>query len=742
MKQKIFTVAIALIVSLTTLMAQQIQIGNSSTFYELTGTAPNLTLTISGRGDMPDFINYSEQPWYAEQNDITSLVIGSSITGIGRSSFVYLTGITSVVIPEGIENIGYSAFGFTGLTSVTLPSSLLSVSPTSFYGNTSLEEINISDNETYKSIDGILYIHNPELGFNNMTELVTYPAGKAGDYIIPQTVTHIHDFAIYSALKMTSVVIPEGVIYIGSSNFYDCDLLPSVTLPASVSVVGFPLGYDHDVATTTIVCLNPIPPQVIDNRGDDIDHLALMTLKVPRRAIDAYQNAAVWNEFGTIEAADCPTSGTVFSVGNNRDEIIEWSIEGSTLTFGGSGSMPGYMYEGTPWSCESEAITDIIIGEDILCVGDNAFSNLFSLKSMTLHTTNPDGLWLCSPEAIIFGNVNIFNAILYVPFEMIDLYSNAQPWANFGEIRPISCQTSGSLTYTTNNPDNIVYWEINNGTLTFSGDGNIPSYYYGQAPWACDGSAITNLIIGDGIMSIREEAFSNFVNLKTVTVYWQNPAPIQGSSFGNIGVANITLYVPAGTVDTYRMAPDWRGFKIVENMEQEVEITGVTDNSIEISWSEVTGTTMYRISVFDNMELLNPVYYEEVPANSSKAVLSLKASKTYTVLVEGLMSAKTYFYNIEAIDNSNNAIAGLSGNFTTTGNSSAGKPAAGAIAVYATLQGIAVANATAGETIAVYSLSGMQIATARAEGSETNVAVQARGVYIVRVGGFATKVVF
>ena len=436
------------------------------------------------------------------------------------------------------------------------------------------------------------------------------------------------------------------------------------------------------------------------------------------------------------EGSDCPTSGTVPSAGSNPDEIIEWSIEGSTLTIGGSGSIPDYDYGQAPWACNFETITDIIVGEGIICVGTNAFSNFFAMRSMTLQTTDLAGLYFCSTEAANFANVPINNATLYVPFELIDLYSYMPVWMDFGEILPISCPTSGNIIRTTNNPDDIIYWEIKNGTLTIDGTGNILDYQYGRAPWACDGSEIINLIIGDGIGSIGNEAFSNFVNLQTVTVYWQDPESVPMSApFGNINVGNVTLYVPAGTVDIYKMTPDWRAFKIVESMEQNVEITEVTDNSVEISWDEVSGAAMYLVSVFDDRENINPVYYEEVSANSSKA------AKTYTVLIEELMPAQTYFYNIEAIDSDNNAIAGISGNFTTTGTSTIGKTDANAITVYTTAAGVTVINAIAGETITVYTLSGMIAATARTNEGETNIALSARGIYIVKVGGFTTKVV-
>jgi hypothetical protein len=51
---------------------------------------------------------------------LTSVIIGNGVTSIGSSAFQGCTGLTEIEIPNSVTSIGSSAFdGCTGLTSIT-----------------------------------------------------------------------------------------------------------------------------------------------------------------------------------------------------------------------------------------------------------------------------------------------------------------------------------------------------------------------------------------------------------------------------------------------------------------------------------------------------------------------------------------------------------------------------------------------------------------------------------------------
>jgi hypothetical protein len=59
--------------------------------------------------------------------------IPSSVAIIGDYAFYGCTGLTNVTIPSSVVSIGYSAFAYTGLTSITIPSSVTVIDALAFY---------------------------------------------------------------------------------------------------------------------------------------------------------------------------------------------------------------------------------------------------------------------------------------------------------------------------------------------------------------------------------------------------------------------------------------------------------------------------------------------------------------------------------------------------------------------------------------------------------------------------------
>ena len=73
---------------------------------------------------------------------LTSLTIPSSVTSIGESAFSGCSGLTSLTIPSSVTSIGESVFlGCSGLTSFTIPSSVTSIGWGAFCGCSGLTSI-------------------------------------------------------------------------------------------------------------------------------------------------------------------------------------------------------------------------------------------------------------------------------------------------------------------------------------------------------------------------------------------------------------------------------------------------------------------------------------------------------------------------------------------------------------------------------------------------------------------------
>ena len=97
------------------------------------------TLTISGSGKMSDF---SEAPWAAYKDSITTVKITGGVTYIGARSFKNYDSITSVSFGSDLYEIGEEAFyDCDGLTSISLPASFKVFGASSFYSCSNLKTI-------------------------------------------------------------------------------------------------------------------------------------------------------------------------------------------------------------------------------------------------------------------------------------------------------------------------------------------------------------------------------------------------------------------------------------------------------------------------------------------------------------------------------------------------------------------------------------------------------------------------
>src|SRR5213593_2245369 len=165
---------------------------------------------------------------------IASTFNGYPVTSIGYQAFSNCTSLTSVTIPNGVTNIGGQAVrDCWSLTSVTIPNSVTSIGGGAFSRCPRLTNLSVdAANPVYSSLDGVL--------FNKaQTTLLTYPAARVGDYVIPGSVTSIQNYAFRNCTRLASVTIPNSVINIGSSAFSGCTNLTSVTIPNSVTGIGY-----------------------------------------------------------------------------------------------------------------------------------------------------------------------------------------------------------------------------------------------------------------------------------------------------------------------------------------------------------------------------------------------------------------------------------------------------------------------------------------------------------------------
>ena len=151
---------------------------------------------------------------------LTSITIPSSVTSLGEACFSLCSGLTSITIPSSVTSLGdLCFFGCSSLTSITIPSSVTSLGVACFSACVSLTSITIPSSVT--SLDC----------FSGCSGLLSIT--------IPSSVTSLGGACFSGCSSLTSITIPSSVTSMGYDCFRDCSGLKSITIPSSVTSLGW-----------------------------------------------------------------------------------------------------------------------------------------------------------------------------------------------------------------------------------------------------------------------------------------------------------------------------------------------------------------------------------------------------------------------------------------------------------------------------------------------------------------------
>ena len=242
---------------------------------------------------------------------LTSLTLPSSITSIGESAFRNCHGLTSLTLPAGITRIGSYAFeGCSGLTSLTLPAGITSISDYAFEGCSGLTSLNLPAGIT--SIGD--YAFN---GCRGLTSL-TLPAG----------ITSIGYYAFYGCDGLTSLTLPAGITSIGDNAFDGSQGLTSINLPSSITSIGRSAFFCcRDLTSVYVSWQFPIPTGSAFYGVD----ISKCTLYVPQGTEQDYWLSPGWGDFGKIVEYN-PTGIDRVTTSNDAKELSRYSVNGLRLS--------------------------------------------------------------------------------------------------------------------------------------------------------------------------------------------------------------------------------------------------------------------------------------------------------------------------------------------------------------------------------------------------------------------------
>ena len=175
---------------------------------------------------------------------LTSITIPSSVTSLGEGCFDGCRGLTSITIPSSVTSLGDDCFKeCRGLTSITIPSSVTSLSDGCFSYCSGLTSITIPSSVTLLGDDcfygcsGLTSITIPS-SVTSLGDLCFKECRGLISITIPSSVTSLGDGCFLACSGLTSITIPSSVTSLGDDCFYGCSGLTSITIPSSVYSLG------------------------------------------------------------------------------------------------------------------------------------------------------------------------------------------------------------------------------------------------------------------------------------------------------------------------------------------------------------------------------------------------------------------------------------------------------------------------------------------------------------------------
>ena len=299
----------------------------------------------------------------------------------------------TVTIYDSISEIGYCTYnGYRGLRSVIIPRSVIKIEGNAFEDCSDLTNITVHpDNPAHASVDGVLFNED-------RTELLIFPRGRQGDYVVPDSVTKINQWTFSGCSALTSITLPDTVAEIGSYAFADCHSLTCINIPNSVTKIEE--GTFCDCRSLTSVT---IPDSVIEIKGVAFSGCFSLTAitALPGNPVYASHDGVLFNKDKT-ELLLCPRGKRDYIIPDSVVKIGRGAFEGCSYL--GSVTIPNSVTvigEGAFYGCMS--LSSVVISESVTEIGDYAFDSCYNLSAVTV------------PKSVVKMGNNVFSGCISLP---------------------------------------------------------------------------------------------------------------------------------------------------------------------------------------------------------------------------------------------------------------------------------------------------------------------------------------
>ena len=508
-------------------------------------------VTIAAYTDINGGSSYPEHTIPADalesRTSLKSVVLPKNLRSIGRNAFGRTRLEGALTIPDGVVDIGDSAFTECRIKSIDWGSGLESIGVYAFFRNTHLAgELVIPDHVTSIGMrafseagmsslrigDGIEIIESETFDFcpnlisltlGNNLKIIKNRAFRgcpvSGELILPKSLIEI-EYSAFAYSRITSVTIPDGVTTLGSGAFHSSGDLTSFTIGKGITYL---TGFNSCQNLTTITI-----PENVTAIGDSAfgGCIGLTSLTIPDHV----------KSIGK-EAFDYCTGLTSLALGKGLESIGEGAFR--------------YCSE----------LTSLVIPDNVQEIGIQAFQGCVKLNALILSASLKTIRHETFAQCMELSSIAIPDNI-----REIELFA-------FKECRKLnSIQIGKGLTYlsgfsncwglaSVDIPDNVTeigesaFWGCKGLTSIV-----IPSSVTKIGHSSFGFSGLTgSFVIPETITEIGWHSFLQCNNITDMQFFWTAPIEYPLDTF-----PDVPFYVPKGSSGAYKNAAGWKEHTIIE----------------------------------------------------------------------------------------------------------------------------------------------------------------------------------